>query len=134
MSVERLRREELRIPPVASIRSGTMDLAGLARPRRTTTESRRQAPRARWGSEQSIERCVVRAIVGSSSLTLEPAMATVDVNTATLYFERRGDGPPLLLVPGAAGDAGIWDTVADALADEFTVVTYDRRGNSMNWC
>ena len=57
-------------------------------------------------------------------------MATVDVNTVTLYYERRGDGPPVLLVPGAAGDAGIWGTAADALADEFTVVTYDRRGNS----
>ena len=53
-------------------------------------------------------------------------MATVDVNTVTLYYERRGDGPPLLFVPGAAGDAGIWDTVVDAFADEFTVVTYDR--------
>jgi pimeloyl-ACP methyl ester carboxylesterase len=51
-------------------------------------------------------------------------MATVDLNTVPLYYERRGDGPPLLFVPGAAGDAGIWDTVVDAFADEFTVVTY----------
>jgi pimeloyl-ACP methyl ester carboxylesterase len=30
---------------------------------------------------------------------------------------------------GAAGDGGVFDAFANALADEFTVVTYDRRGN-----
>jgi pimeloyl-ACP methyl ester carboxylesterase len=30
---------------------------------------------------------------------------------------------------GATGDAGHFETVADLLADEFTVLTYDRRGN-----
>lgn len=57
-------------------------------------------------------------------------MATLELNTAALYYELRGDGPPLLLIPGAAGDAGVWGTVPDTLADEFTVLTYDRRGNS----
>ncbi|MHC1558828.1 alpha/beta fold hydrolase [Actinomycetospora sp. C-140] len=57
-------------------------------------------------------------------------MATIDVNGTTLYYEQRGDGPPLLFVSGALGDAGYWTDVADALADEYTVVTYDRRANS----
>jgi pimeloyl-ACP methyl ester carboxylesterase len=35
----------------------------------------------------------------------------------------------VLFVMGVTGDAGHFDTVADLLADEFTVVTYDRRGN-----
>ena len=30
---------------------------------------------------------------------------------------------------GATGDGGHLDALADALADEFTVVSYDRRGN-----
>ncbi|HXT44181.1 MAG TPA: alpha/beta fold hydrolase [Pseudonocardiaceae bacterium] len=41
----------------------------------------------------------------------------------------RGTGPPVLLVMGTTGDAGHFDKVADLLADEFTVLTYDRRGN-----
>ncbi|MFP3992366.1 alpha/beta hydrolase [Streptomyces sp. E11-3] len=36
----------------------------------------------------------------------------------------------MLFISGATGDAGHFDRVADLLADEFTVVTYDRRGNS----
>jgi pimeloyl-ACP methyl ester carboxylesterase len=34
------------------------------------------------------------------------------------------------MIPGALGDGGTFDRVAPLLADEFTVVTYDRRGNS----
>jgi pimeloyl-ACP methyl ester carboxylesterase len=49
---------------------------------------------------------------------------------ADLYFERRGDGPPLLLITGGGGDAGYYAALAEILADEYTVLTYDRRGNS----
>ncbi|NEB06134.1 alpha/beta hydrolase [Streptomyces sp. SID13726] len=49
---------------------------------------------------------------------------------AGLYFEVRGSGPALLMISGAGGDAGYYSAVADDLADEFTVITYDRRGNS----
>jgi len=52
------------------------------------------------------------------------------VNGARLYCEIRGAGTPVLLVSGATGDAGHFDRVADLLARTFTVVTYDRRGNS----
>jgi pimeloyl-ACP methyl ester carboxylesterase len=51
------------------------------------------------------------------------------VNGAELYHEVRGTGPPVLLIMGATGDGGHFDELADLLADEFTVVTYDRRGN-----
>ena len=30
---------------------------------------------------------------------------------------------------GSSGDGGHFDALADLLADEFTVITYDRRGN-----
>jgi pimeloyl-ACP methyl ester carboxylesterase len=56
-------------------------------------------------------------------------MPGVTVNGAELYYETRGTGPPVLLIMGATGDGGHFDTLADLLADEFTVVTYDRRGN-----
>lgn len=52
------------------------------------------------------------------------------VNGAELYYELRGSGPSVLFISGATGDAGHFERVAGFLADEFTVVTYDRRGNS----
>jgi pimeloyl-ACP methyl ester carboxylesterase len=57
-------------------------------------------------------------------------MTLIDCNSTTLYYELRGDGPAVLFVSGATGDAGHWTGVADVLAAEHTVVTYDRRGNS----
>ena len=57
-------------------------------------------------------------------------MTSISANDATLYYERRGDGPSLLFISGATGDAGHWTGVADTLADMYAVITYDRRGNS----
>jgi pimeloyl-ACP methyl ester carboxylesterase len=56
-------------------------------------------------------------------------MPRATINGAELYYEVRGTGPPLLLIMGATGDGGHFDALADMLADEFTVITYDRRGN-----
>ncbi|WP_335939641.1 alpha/beta fold hydrolase [Streptomyces sp. PTD5-9] len=49
---------------------------------------------------------------------------------ATLYYEVRGQGPLLLLIPGGSGDAGIYDRMAARLADRWTVAAYDPRGYS----
>ena len=57
-------------------------------------------------------------------------MSWVGVGGVRLYYERRGDGPSVLFISGASGDAGHWTGVADVLATQYTVVTYDRRGNS----
>ena len=54
----------------------------------------------------------------------------VVTNGATLYYERCGTGPAVLFIAGSTGDAGNFTRAADVLSDEFTVVTYDRRGNS----
>ena len=56
-------------------------------------------------------------------------MPRVTVDAAELYYEIRGAGPPVLLIMGATGDGGHFEELADLLADEFTVITYDRRGN-----
>ena len=61
-------------------------------------------------------------------------MPMATVNGAELYYDVRGDGPPVLLVMGATGDGGHFDALADLLADEFTVITYDRRGNGRSPC
>jgi acetyltransferase/esterase len=55
--------------------------------------------------------------------------AYVQVNGARLYYEERGAGFPLLFVPGGSVDATHYAAVAERLADEFRVVTFDRRGN-----
>ncbi|GAA3277918.1 alpha/beta fold hydrolase [Dactylosporangium vinaceum] len=49
---------------------------------------------------------------------------------ATLHYEVRGSGPVLLLICGGIYDAEGFEALADELAGERTVVTYDRRGNS----
>jgi pimeloyl-ACP methyl ester carboxylesterase len=54
----------------------------------------------------------------------------IEAGTIKLYHEVRGSGPALLLVSSRGGDAGQWMRVAPTLAEEFTVVTYDRRGHS----
>ena len=57
-------------------------------------------------------------------------MGWIEANGATLYYERRGSGPTVLFISGATGDAGHWTEVGNILAEESTVVIYDRRANS----
>ncbi|MES9539225.1 MULTISPECIES: alpha/beta hydrolase [unclassified Actinomadura] len=57
-------------------------------------------------------------------------MGKLDVPGATLYYEVRGSGPVLLLICGGIYDAAGYAGLAAALADRYTVVAYDRRGNS----
>lgn len=59
-----------------------------------------------------------------------PAWGIASTEGARLYFERRGSGPALLLIAGGGGDCGPFGPLADLLAVEFTVLSYDRRGNS----
>lgn len=54
----------------------------------------------------------------------------VAVPDARLYTEWAGAGPPLLLISGGGGDAGMYEQVVPLLARRYTVFTYDRRGNS----
>ncbi|MBB5120260.1 alpha/beta hydrolase [Streptomyces eurocidicus] len=55
---------------------------------------------------------------------------TVAVPGAKLYFEVRGTGPLLLLIPGGASDAEVFRDLAYELAVCHRVVTYDPRGIS----
>lgn len=54
----------------------------------------------------------------------------VTVPGATLHYEVTGDGPVLLLISGGGTDAAVYDGVVPQLAAQYTVVTYDPRGNS----
>ncbi len=62
----------------------------------------------------------------------ETAIRTIRVPGASLYTETRGSGPLLLLIVGGNGDPMVFESVASALADTFTVVTYARRGFALS--
>jgi pimeloyl-ACP methyl ester carboxylesterase len=52
---------------------------------------------------------------------------SLDVPGATLYYEVRGSGPALLMIPGGPADATAFRDVAQELASNYTVITYDPR-------
>jgi len=54
----------------------------------------------------------------------------LDVPGASLYYEVRGAGPVLLLMPGGPADATTFRKIENDLASRYTVVTYDPRGLS----
>jgi pimeloyl-ACP methyl ester carboxylesterase len=54
----------------------------------------------------------------------------LQVPGASLYYEVRGSGPLLLMIPGGPIDATAFEPTAPRLADWYTVVTYDPRGLS----
>lgn len=60
--------------------------------------------------------------------TIRTEMFVVPV--ASIHYEVRGAGPVLLMIHGGCGDADVFLEVADQLADQYTVITYDRRGHS----
>ncbi|MFD7765764.1 alpha/beta fold hydrolase [Streptomyces sp. NPDC059787] len=60
----------------------------------------------------------------------DPTIGSLRVNGATLHYEVRGQGPLVLLIPGGTGGAASFDGIADDLAAECTVATYDPRGMS----
>ncbi|MCI3928476.1 alpha/beta fold hydrolase [Streptomyces sp. AN091965] len=59
-----------------------------------------------------------------------PTTGSLRVPGATLHYEVRGHGPLLLLIPGGTSGAAAFDGVADDLATDHTVATYDPRGMS----
>jgi pimeloyl-ACP methyl ester carboxylesterase len=55
---------------------------------------------------------------------------TMTAQTVDLYWETRGGGPAVLLIPATPGDGRQFAATAAALADDHLVITYDRRGTS----
>ena len=70
----------------------------------------------------------------AAAAALELKSGTVSVPGASIHYERRGEGPTLLLVPGGPQDAGVFSALAEALDDRFTVVAIDPRCNSRSRC
>lgn len=51
------------------------------------------------------------------------------VEDGELYVRSTGEGPLLLLIAGGLGSADTFRAMTKLLADDYTVVTYDRRGH-----
>jgi pimeloyl-ACP methyl ester carboxylesterase len=64
------------------------------------------------------------------SSTMATKIETLKVPGAELYYEVRGSGPVLLMMPGGPADATAFRSIAGQLASDYTVVTYDPRGLS----
>lgn len=67
---------------------------------------------------------------GRMAMSTRRSSELLEANGIKLYCEVQGSGSPVIFISGATGDAGHFERVAEFLSDEFTVVTYDRRGNS----
>ena len=57
-----------------------------------------------------------------------PSASTVRVAGLDVVYDRAGDGPLLVLLHGAAGDAREWRPQIASLSDDFTVVAWDEPG------
>ena len=55
---------------------------------------------------------------------------SLTVPGARIYYEVRGSGPVLLMMPGGPADASAFRRIAGHLDSDYTVVTYDPRGLS----
>lgn len=55
-------------------------------------------------------------------------MEELTVNGIRIAYERRGTGPPLMLLHGALSDSRSWRNQMEELSDDFTVVAWDAPG------
>ena len=55
-------------------------------------------------------------------------MPKVSIGDAEIYYERHGQGPTLMLVPGLNGTGVSWRNQVPVLAKHFEVVVHDHRG------
>src|ERR1700682_6830343 len=62
--------------------------------------------------------------------TVPMKASLLKVPGASIYYEVRGSGPVLLMMPGGPADAGAFHRIAGYLESDYTVVTYDPRGLS----
>lgn len=54
-------------------------------------------------------------------------MPTVDVNGVELYYESRGEGPPVVFLHGMVLDHRLWAEFTRPLTDDYEVIVLDRR-------
>ena len=55
-------------------------------------------------------------------------MPKIDIGNAEIYCEERGDGEPIMLVPGLGGGGGVWFNQVAALSNDYRTIIHDHRG------
>lgn len=60
---------------------------------------------------------------------MEDNVPEIEANGVTLHYGVSGQGPPIVFVHGMCGQGAVWAGQVERLSDEFTCVTYDRRGH-----
>src|SRR5215831_9219071 len=55
-------------------------------------------------------------------------MGFIKARGSSLYYQERGEGPPILLIPPSGATASTWGALPDDLAGAGRVIAYDRRG------
>jgi len=53
---------------------------------------------------------------------------TTSIGDADLFYEETGDGPPLMLVPGLAGQGSFWISQVSVFSRQFRTIVHDHRG------
>lgn len=61
-------------------------------------------------------------------LKMDVTSGLAEVNGTKLYYEMKGNGPPLVLIHGGLMDRRMWDDQFDDFAEAYTVLRYDIRG------
>lgn len=56
-------------------------------------------------------------------------MPMITLGDLSVYYEKHGQGEPVLLIHGLGSSTEDWEPQVEALARDFTVVTYDVRGH-----
>ena len=59
-------------------------------------------------------------------------MAWADLSDVRCYYEIRGKGEPLLMIPGLGGICRFWDPIAPLLEQHFTLILPDNRGTGQS--
>ena len=55
-------------------------------------------------------------------------MGFIKARGCNFYYEEKGEGPPILLIPPSGATASTWGPVIGDLAAAGRVIAYDRRG------
>lgn len=56
-------------------------------------------------------------------------MSTIFCNGLNHYYEQSGEGPSLVFIHGAFGDAHLWDPQWEHFSDRYSLLRYDLRGH-----
>jgi len=59
-------------------------------------------------------------------------MPKIAIGDAELYYESKGDGPALLLVPGLGGLGSFWVKQVEDFSRDFRVIIHDHRGTGQS--